>query len=57
MVIIIALTYRIFFLLQIRRKSFEEKRRKHYNEFEAVRKMRERMGNMKDGDDDIDMDE
>lgn len=27
---------------RIRRKSFEEKRRKHYNEFEAVRKMRER---------------
>lgn len=44
--------------LQVRRKSFEEKRRKHYNEFDAVRRMREKMKNLKDDDEeDADMDE
>jgi len=42
---------------RVRRRSFEEKRRKHYNEFEAVRRMREKMKNLKDDEDDVEMDE
>lgn len=42
----------------MRRKSFEEKRRKHYNEFDAVRRMREKIKNLKDDDEeDAEMDE
>lgn len=41
----------------MRRKSFEEKRRKHYNEFEAVRRMREKMKDLQDEEDDVEMDE
>ncbi|XP_003737663.1 protein phosphatase inhibitor 2 [Galendromus occidentalis] len=43
---------------RVRRKSFEEKRRKHYNEFDAVRRMREQRKNVTaEDDEDSEMDE